>query len=59
MKKKREDMVGVLVIHVVPLCSHLIDILGAQTMFLEEDGKKKISISHILEGNWNSRFLVV
>jgi len=23
----------------VPLCSHLIDILGAQTLFLEEDDK--------------------
>ena len=31
MKKKREDMVGVLVIR-VPLCSHPIDILGAQTV---------------------------
>jgi len=44
-------MVGVLVIRVVPLCSHPIDILGAQTVFLEEDDKKRISISHILEGN--------
>jgi len=41
-------MVGVLVIRVVPLS---IDILGAQTVFLEEDGKKRISISHNLEGN--------
>ena len=27
--------------------------------FLEEDYKKRISISHLLEGNWNSRFLIV
>ena len=59
MNEKKEDMVGVLVIR-VPLCSHPIDILGgAQTVFLEEDCKKRISISHLLEGNWNSRFLVV
>ena len=52
-------MIGVLVIR-VPLCSHPIDILGGvKTMFLEEDGKKRISISHLLEGNWNFRFLVV
>ena len=25
--------------------------LGAQTVFPEEDGKKRISISHLLEGN--------
>ena len=50
-EKKREDMIDVLVIR-VPLCSHhLIDILGAQTVFLEEDCKKRISISHFLEGN--------
>ena len=48
-------MVGVLVIR-VPLCSHPIDILKA--VFLDEDCKKKISISHLLEGNC-SRFLVV
>ena len=48
--KKREDMVGVLVTR-VPLCSHLIDILGAQTVFLEKDCKKRMSISHLLEGN--------
>ena len=57
-EKKREDMIGMLVIR-VPLCSHPIDILGAQTVFLEEDYKKRISIYHLLEGNWNSRFLVV
>jgi len=49
--KKREYMVDVLVIRVVSLCSHLIDILGAQTVFLEEDDKKIILIYHILEGN--------
>jgi len=43
-------MVGVLVIR-VSLYSHPIDILGAQTVFLEEDCKKIISISHLLEGN--------
>ena len=58
MNEKREDMVGVLVT-LVPLCSHPIDILGAQTVFLEENCKKRISISHLLEGNWNFRFLVV
>ena len=41
-------MVDVLVIR-VPLCSHPIDILGAQTVFLEEDYKKRNS--HLLEGN--------
>ena len=56
--KKREDMVGVLVI-CVPLYSYPIDILGTRTVFLEEDCKKIISISHLLEGNWNFRFLVV
>jgi len=49
-EKKRENIIGVLVIH-IPLCSHPIDILGAQTVFLEKDRKKRISISHILEGN--------
>jgi len=48
--KKRENIVGMLVI-CVPLCSHPIDILGVQAMFLEEDWKKRISISHLLEGN--------
>ena len=42
-------MIGVLVIR-VPLCSHPINILGTQTVFFEED-KKRISISHLLEGN--------
>ena len=58
-EKKRKDMVGVLVIRVL-LCSHPIDILGAQTVFLdlkEYECKKRISISHILE--WNFRFLIV
>ena len=49
-------MIGVLVIR-VPLYSHPIDILAA--VFFEEDCKKKISISHLLEGNWNSKFLIV
>ena len=31
--------------------SHPIDILRAQTVFLEENYKKRISISHLLEGN--------
>jgi len=31
--------------------SGLIDVPQSQTMFLEEDGKKRISISHLLEGN--------
>ena len=52
-------MIGVLVIRVVLLCSHPNDILGVQTVFLEEDNKKRISISHTWEGNWNSRILVV
>ena len=56
--KKRKDMIGVLVISIL-LRSHLIDVPRAHTVFLEEDCKKKISISHILEGNWNSRFLIV
>ena len=51
MNEKRENMIGVLVIR-VPLCSHPIDISGTE-VFLEEDYKKRISISHI------SRFLVV
>ena len=49
-EKKREDMVGVLVIH-VPLYSHSIDILEVQTVFLEEYYKKRISNSHLWEGN--------
>ena len=40
-------------------CSHPIDILRAQTVFLEEDCKTKISIPHLLQRNWNSRFVVV
>jgi len=42
-------MIGVLVIG-VPLRSW-IDVARAQTVFLKEDSKNKISISHILEGN--------
>ena len=45
--KKREDIIGGLVIR-VSLCSHPIDILGSQTVFLEEDCKKRISISYLL-----------
>jgi len=48
--KKKEDMVGVLVIR-VSLSSHPIDILGVKAVFLEEDCKKRISISYLLEGN--------
>ena len=58
MKKKRKDMIDVLVIG-VPLRSDPIDVPQSHTVFLEEDFKKRISISHLLEGNWNSRFLVV
>ena len=43
-------MIGVLVIR-VSLRSDPIDVPRAQTVFLEEDGKKRISISHNLEGN--------
>jgi len=57
MKKKRRY--GCVLVIRVPLCLHPIDILGAQTVFIEEDCKKRISISHLLEGNWNSIFLVV
>jgi len=58
-EKKRENMVGVLVI-CVPLCSHPIDILGVHAVFLREHRKQRISISHhLLEENWNFRFLVV
>jgi len=42
-------MIDVLVIRIL-LCSHPIDILGVE-VFLEEECKKRISISHILEGN--------
>ena len=48
--KKRKDMIGVLVIR-VPLCSHSIDILRTQTVFLEENCNKRISIFHLLKGN--------
>jgi len=41
-------MIDVLIIRVPP-CSHPIDV--ARALFLEEDGKKRISISHFLEGN--------
>jgi len=48
--KKREDMIGVLIIR-VHLRSHSIDVARAQTVFLEKECKKRISISHFLEGN--------
>jgi len=57
-EKKRKNMIGVLVIRVL-LRSDPIDVSQSHTVFLEEDCKKRISISHFLEGNWNSRFLVV
>ena len=57
-KKKKRYMIGVLVIR-VPLRSDPIDVPQSHTVFLEEDCKKRISISHLLEGNWNFRFLVV
>ena len=54
MNVKKKDMICVLVIR-VPLCSHPIDVLGAQTVIeishLEEVCKKIISIYHFLEGN--------
>ena len=56
--KKRKDMIGVLVIR-VPLRSDPIDVPQSHTVFLEEDCKKRILVSHLLERNWNSRFLVV
>ena len=40
MKKKREDMIGVLVI-CVPLCSHSIDILGAEMCFLKKTVRRE------------------
>jgi len=48
--KKREDMIGMLVLR-VPLRSHSIDVPRAQTVFCGEDCKKRILISHLLEGN--------
>ena len=51
MNEKKENMVGVLVIS-IHLCSHLIHVPRAKTVvFIEENCKKRISISHILEGN--------
>ena len=47
--KKRKNMVDVLVIR-VPLCSHPIDVVEVQTVFIG-DCKKKISISHLLKEN--------
>jgi len=38
--KRREDMVGELVIH-FPLCPHLIDVPRAQTVFLEEEDHRR------------------
>ena len=56
-EKKRKDMIGV--IH-VPLCSDpIIDVSQSHTVFLKEDCKKRIPISHLLEGNSNFTFLVV
>ena len=55
---KKRDMIGVLVIRVL-LRSDPIDVPQSHMVFLEEDGKKRILISHLLIGNWNSRFLVV
>ena len=43
-------MIGVLVRR-VPLYLHPIDILGVRTVCLEKDSKKRISISHLVEGN--------
>jgi len=40
-------------------CAMLIPDGFRITVLLEEDSKKRISISHLLEGNWNFRFLVV
>jgi len=57
MKKKRKY--GWHASYSVPLSSHSIDILGAETLFLEEDSKNRISISHLLEGIWNFKILVV
>jgi len=47
---EKKYMIGVLVIR-VPLCSDSIDVLQFHTVSLEEDGKKRISISHLLEEN--------
>jgi len=47
--KKRKDMIGVIN---VPLCSDpIIDVSQFHTVFLKEECKKIIPISHILEGN--------
>jgi len=43
-------MIGVLVIR-IPLRSDTIDVPQSHTVFLEEDYKKRISISYLLEGN--------
>jgi len=48
--KKRKNMICVLVIR-VPLRSDPIDVPQSHTVFLEEDCKKRILISHLLEGN--------
>ena len=47
---EKKDMIDVLVIH-VPLHSDSINVPESHTVFVEENGKKKISISHFLEGN--------
>jgi len=49
-EKERKDMIVLLVMR-VPLCSDPIDIPQSHTLFLGEDFKKRISISHLLEGN--------
>jgi len=49
MKKKRKNMIDVVVIS-VPLCSEVRSMFH-NVMFLEEDRKKRISISHLLKGN--------
>jgi len=50
MKIKRKDMIGVLVIH-VHVCSQVDQYFRS--------GNKIISISHLLERNWNSKFLII
>jgi len=43
MNEKRENIVGVLAIH-IPVCSHPIDILGVLTVFLKEE--ENFNFSH-------------
>ena len=49
-EKKRKNMIDVLVIRVL---------LFGSSGSISWRRPKRISISHLLEGNWNSRFLVV